>query len=130
MAKSDPVSPLGTPVSDVSSAAVAARELQTIDPDTAKAPRTRLKNARKAHDLFLVLLNADRKSAFNRTLLQEMLDGAPPVKDSVLQQMGMGWVYNLNWLGADRRMTAAIAAYDDLLDSNENLIVPQFIPGK
>jgi hypothetical protein len=125
-----PVSPLASPVADVSQTQVVGRDLVTVDPATGLAPRTRLKTAKKAHDLFLTLLEADRKSAFNRTVLQEMWDGAPPQKDSVLQQMGMGWVYNLNWLGADKRMTAAVAAYDDLLDSSEHLISPEFVPGK
>ncbi len=130
MARRSAVSPLAIPVGDVSQTQVVGRDLVTVDPTTGKAPRTRLKTAKKAHDLFLTLLEADRKSAFNRTILQEMLDGAPPQKDSVFQQMGMSWIYNLNWLGADRRMTAAVAAYDDLLDSNEHLIVPEMDFGK
>ncbi len=122
------LSPLATPPADGSMTQVIGRELATLD-EKGNPPRTRLRDARAAHNLFLILLQADRKSAYNRALLQEMVDGAPPTADSKLQRTGNSFVYNLNWLGADSRMAAALAAYDDLLESNGDLVVPHFKPG-
>lgn len=103
-------------------------DLETIDPKSGKVPRNRLRDAKAAHSLFQKCLEGDRKSAHNRTVLQEMADGAPPIKDAVLAQQGMGWVYNLNFLEADSRLAAALASYDDLADSAEHLIAPQAYP--
>jgi hypothetical protein len=121
-------SPLSRSPSDVTSTSVVGRELKTLD-DQGKAPSTRIRDAQALHRLFLTLMRADQKSAYNRTLLQEMVDGAPPVADSKLQRSGSSFVYNLNWLGADAKMSAALASYDDLLESNGDLIVPHFKPG-
>src|ERR1039458_5778335 len=115
------LSPAGVAPADGSATQVIGRELLTIDQQTGKVPRTRLRDARAAHNLFMILLQADRKAAYNRALLMEMRDGAAPVKDSVLQRTGNSFCYNLNWLGADAKMTAALAAYDDLLESNGDL---------
>lgn len=103
-------------------------ELQTIDAKSGKAPHTRIRDAKAAFSLFGKLLEGDRKSAHNRAILQEMADGAPPIKDSVLAQSGNGWVYNLNFLEADSRLAAALASYDDLADSAEHLITPEAYP--
>lgn len=128
MAKSRKKSvPLAPPIEDTARSGVAA-DLQTINPETGAAPETRIKDAQAGHRLWVKLLEADRISAYNRAILTEMWDGAPPQKDSALQQIGMGWIYNLNFLGADSKMASAIAAYDDLLDSNEHLITPKFHP--
>jgi hypothetical protein len=123
------LSSAGIAPADGSATQVIGTELLTIDQQTGKVPRTRLRDARAAHNLFLILLQADRKAAYNRALLMEMRDGASPVKDSILQRTGNSFCYNLNWLGADAKMTAALAAYDDLLESNGDLIVPHFKPG-
>jgi hypothetical protein len=123
-------SPLSiTPADDVSQVQAVGRDLLTVDVATGEYPRVRLRNAQAAHNLFLILLQADRKSAYNRAVLQEMRDGAPPQSDAALQQAGMSWVYNLNFLESDTRMAAALASYDDLVESTETLIVPHFQPG-
>lgn len=98
------------------------KELETLDANGV-APRTRIKSAKAGHQLWMTLLAADDKSARNRAILQDMADGAPPQPDSTLQQMGMGWVYNLNFLEADTHMVAALTSYDDLADSSEHLVV-------
>lgn len=102
-------------------------DLSTLD-SAGVAPRTRLRDAKAMHSLFLTLLHADKKSAYNRAVLNEMVDGAPPQPDSTLKQLGLGWVYNLNWLGAETRLAAALVSYDDLADSSEHLIVPDVKP--
>jgi hypothetical protein len=125
--KNVPLSPsTTTPAADISRSGVAA-DLATID-EQGKAPRNRIKDAVAGHRVFIKMKEADRNSAFNRAILTEMWDGAPPQKDSALQQAGLGWIYNLNFLGADSKMAAAVAAYDDLIESNEHLIAPKVRP--
>lgn len=103
------------------------RELKSLD-SKGKAPRNRLRDARALHSLWITLITADKRSAYNRVILQEMLDGTPPQKDSILRQVGRSWEYNLNFLEADARMSAALTSYDDLVDSVESLISPELEP--
>jgi hypothetical protein len=100
-------------------------ELLTIDPVTGAAPETRVRDSAALYALFNTFVRQDEKSCRNRAVLTEMVDGAPPLKDAALQADGNGWVYNLNFLEADSRMAAAVAAYDDLVDSSEHLVLPK-----
>lgn len=120
--KSAPIRSKTTQTNSVQTGGVGV-DLETLS-DSGKAPRTRLRDSKAAHNLFIKLLTADEKSAYNRTILREMVDGAPPQSDAALAQNGMGWVYNLNFLEADSHLAAALVSYDDLIDSTENLIVP------
>lgn len=112
---------------EVASTGTVGTELDTINSE-GTAPRTRLRSATAGHALYLKLLKADEKSAKNRFILEEMVNGAPPHKDEVLAAQGMSWVYNLNFGEADTRLAAAVVAYDDLADSSEHLVVPDVRP--
>src|ERR1039458_3408433 len=102
------LSPAGVAPADGSATQGISTELLTIDQQTGKLPRRSVRDSRAAHNLFMILLQSDRKAAYNRALLMEMRDGASPVKDSILQRTGNSFCYNLNWLEADAKMTAAL----------------------
>lgn len=130
MARKQPPIPNMPPVSAGTNSDVEVKggELTTLN-EQGKAPRTRMRDAKAMFSLYRTLLRADTKSAHNRAILQDMADGAPPFPDEVLAAAGHGWVYNLNFLEADTRLAGALAAYDDLVDSLDCLIVPHVKPG-
>jgi hypothetical protein len=104
-----------------------ATELATLT-DAGKAPKERLKDANALHSIYRTFLQADQVSAHNRAILQADADGAAPENQSALNASGMGWNYNLNWLGGDTKLQAALVAYSDLIDSTSELITPEFHP--
>lgn len=74
-------------------------------------------NVKSATELFTRLLNADYKSALNRTAIQAMFDNAPPYNEQQLHVEGTGYLANFNPGDAKAALDAAMAAYVDLLGS-------------
>ncbi len=106
-----------------------AHPVQTLD-DKGKAPKERLRNCAALHSLYTTALQADQKSAHNRVLLQQDVDGAPPQSDFALATSGQSFAYNLNFLSSATKLQGAITAYSNLLDSVDSLIKPEFDPKK
>ena len=52
-------------------------ELENIS-ESGKPPRTRIKDAKSAHAIYLAMRYADDASALDRQKIQAMLDGEPP----------------------------------------------------
>lgn len=98
--------------------------------DSGKAPKERLKDANALHSIYREQLRLDERSAANRAILQADADGAPPVGESKLAANGMSWQYDLNWLGGDTKLQAALTAYSDLLEGTVDLVIPDFHPAK
>lgn len=92
--------------------------------DDGTVPLDRVRDSASLYRIFTRAATADLPAAHNRGILQEMIDGAPPHKDAVLQSTGQGWCYNLNFLEGETHLTAALTSYDDLIESVENLIKP------
>lgn len=104
-----------------------AGQLETLS-ETGAAPKERLKDANALHSIYQEQLRLDQRSAQNRAILQADADGAPPVGEGVLAANGMSWQYDLNWLGGDTKLQAALTAYSDLLEGSVDLVVPDFHP--
>jgi hypothetical protein len=85
-------------------------------------PQSRVKDAKAAHDIYKKFFDADRTSAWQRKLIQEMYDGAPPYDQDQLKSLGQGHRFNINLGGAAAKKEAALAAYNDIADSVETMI--------
>lgn len=98
-----------------------ALDLQTL-PEKGKAPESRLKNVKSAHDIFVKLRNADNEASANRASIQAMFDGEPPYNDSDLQATGQGFRTNVNFDEASNLLEQAQSAYVDMLHAVETLV--------
>jgi hypothetical protein len=95
--------------------------LGTID-DCGCPPRTRIKDAKCAREIYHKLLKADEESARNRAAIDEMFAGAPPYDDAELRATGQAARANVNFGEADALLESALAGYVDLLSSVEMLL--------
>ena len=95
-------------------------ELENIS-DTGKPPRTRIKDAKSAHALYLSIRNADDASSMDRQKIQAMLDGEPPYSPQKLKALGQGYRANLNFGEAAAALETALSAYSDLVNSVDRL---------
>lgn len=85
-------------------------------------PRTRIKDAKSAREIYHRLLKADEESARNRAAIDEMFAGAPPYDDAELRATGQAARANVNFGEADALLESALAGYVDLLSSVESLV--------
>lgn len=60
---------------------------------------------------------ADRINAFNRKVVNEMIDGEPPYDDNELDSLGHGDAVNLNFLEGAALVESALSSYNDLTSS-------------
>lgn len=88
----------------------------------------RLKNADSGRQLFEALRQADEISQQNRTVVQAMIDGAPPYDPVALELSGAGYRYNINHGEGSALLEAALTSYTDLMDSVESLIQVKLPP--
>jgi hypothetical protein len=95
--------------------------LETID-DSGSPPRTRIKDAKSAREIYHRLLKADEQSAQNRAAIDEMFAGAPPYDDAELRATGQAARANVNFGEADALLESALSGYVDLLSSVEVLV--------
>lgn len=95
--------------------------LQSI-PRKGKAPTSRLRDVRSAHDLFVKIKQADDSSSMNRASIQAMFDGEPPYNDADLQATGQAFRTNVNFDEASNLLEQAQSAYVDMLHSVETLL--------
>lgn len=95
--------------------------LETLD-NIGSAPRTRIKDAQCAREIYHKLLKADEGSARNRSQIDEMFAGAPPYDDAELRATGQAARANVNFGEADALLESALSGYVDLLSSVETLV--------
>ena len=95
-------------------------ELETLK-ESGKAPRTRIKDAKSAHAIYLSMREADDASAIDRQKIQSMIDGEPPYSPGLLKALGQGYRANLNFGEASSALETALAAYSDLVNSVDKL---------
>ena len=91
-------------------------ELENIS-ESGKPPRTRIKDAKSAHAIYLAMRYADDASALDRQKIQAMLDGEPPYSPNQLKALGQGYRANLNFGEAAAALETSLAAYSDLVNS-------------
>jgi hypothetical protein len=91
-------------------------ELQPF-PEKGK-PGTRVKNLKALHSVYTRFLRDDEKSAYNRSLVRDAADGAPPYEDESIEQEGR---FNLNFHDLSGLLDERNATYTDLIDSTADL---------
>ena len=96
-------------------------ELESLS-ESGKAPRTRIKDAKSAHAIYMSMRQSDDASAIDRQKIQAMLDGEPPYSSSQLKSLGQGYRANLNFGEAAAALETSLAAYSDLVNSVDRLI--------
>lgn len=89
--------------------------------EDAKPPEHRIKNSKSAHALYVSAKEADKGNAYNRKLVQEMLD-EPPYDDAELDSLGHADAVNLNFLEGAAVVESALASYNDLTSSVDSLV--------
>lgn len=85
--------------------------------EDAKPPQRRIKDAKSAHALYRDAYEADKENAYNRKVVNEMIDGEPPYDDGELDTLGHGDAVNLNFLEGTALVESALSSYNDLTSS-------------
>ncbi|MEA2552007.1 MAG: hypothetical protein QOJ65_183 [Fimbriimonadaceae bacterium] len=85
--------------------------------EAAKPPPRRIKDAKSAHALYRDAREADKENAYNRKVVNEMIDGDPPYDDQELDTLGHGDAVNLNFLEGTAVVESALSSYNDLTSS-------------
>lgn len=82
--------------------------------NTAKGEESRVPDAASARCLVSVALREDQGRSAMRAVVKGLFDGNPPLSQSRLNEKGMGWCANLNWLGLEGRIDGARVPYYSL----------------
>lgn len=96
-------------------------QLQTL-PEKGKAPVSRLRDVKSAHELYVQLRDADDTASANRATIQGMFDDVPPYNDADLISTGQGFRTNVNFGDAANLLEQSMSAYVDMLHSVENIL--------
>lgn len=78
------------------------------------ASKSRVKDVKSAHALYVRFLKDDETSAHNRMLVRDVAEGAAPFAETDVEQDGR---FNLNFHDLAAQANAAASAYIDLTDS-------------
>lgn len=81
-------------------------------------PKPRVKDLKSLYGVYQRFLKDDEKSAYNRSLVRDAADGAPPYEDSDIEQEGR---FNLNFHDLSGLLDERNATYTDLIDSTSEL---------
>jgi hypothetical protein len=82
-------------------------------------PPPRVKDLKSLHSVYTRFLQDDEKSAYNRALVRDAADGAPPYEDESIEQEGR---FNLNFHDLSGLLEERNATYTDLIDSTSELL--------
>jgi hypothetical protein len=91
--------------------------LQTLNPETGKAPKNRILDAVSLNAVIKKLIELDKGSALSRIDVQKMIDGAPPFDPAYIRDSGQEGRCNLNFGDGKAMLKAEMAGYYDLTDS-------------
>lgn len=115
-------------VRDTSKQAVSKRPSTAKDTNTAEVglvpfpekgkPEARVKDLKSLYGVYTRFLKDDEKSAYNRSLVRDAADGAPPYDDPDLEQEGR---FNLNFHDLSGLLDERNATYTDLIDSTSDI---------
>lgn len=106
-----------SPSSSVSASDPARLDLAPF-PEKGK-PQARVKDLKSLHSVYTRFLQDDEKSSYNRSLVRDAADGAPPYDDASIEQEGR---FNLNFHDLSGLLEERNATYTDLIDSTSDLI--------
>lgn len=95
-------------------------DLETLTP-SGKPPRTRIKDAKSAHAIYMAMRQSDDASSIDRQKVMSMLDGEPPYSSQQLKALGQGYRANLNFGEAAAALETSLSAYSDLVNSVDKL---------
>jgi hypothetical protein len=95
-------------------------------PEIGSPPKARIKDADAARRIFTKFAEADETSAFNRALVRDSLEGAPPYDEGDRVDGGMDGLFNLNFHDLRALLEAAKTSYLDLVDSEQPLVRVKF----
>jgi hypothetical protein len=70
--------------------------LENINPETGAPPPSRVKNSSSLRDIWDELNKSDETSAFNRSLVRQLLNGNPPCDQGEREEEGTGDLFNVN----------------------------------
>jgi hypothetical protein len=96
-------------------------QLASIDYEGNVPKGSRLTDVFAAWALWTAAWQADRSNSYNRARVQEMIDGYPPYDQAELDNLGQSQRTNLNLLEGQALIDAALAPYNDLTSSVDNL---------
>lgn len=94
-------------------------------PETGK-PKARVRDMKSLHSVYTRFRQDDEKAAYNRMLVRDAADGAPPYPDAQLEQEGR---FNLNFHDLSALMDERNSVYTDLIESVPNLARFHFAEG-
>lgn len=94
-------------------------------PETGK-PIQRVRDMKSLHSVFLKFKTDDTKAAYNRSLVRDAADGAPPYPEAELESEGR---FNLNFHDLSALMDERNSVYTDLIESVPNLARFHFSEG-
>ncbi len=91
------------------------QEMQNTTP-SGKPPRYRIATAKAAHNIFTKLKDEDERGpAKRRATLQGMIDGNAPYNQKELDEAGLGYQVNVNFLGMRSQLDSRAAMSHELL---------------
>jgi hypothetical protein len=96
-------------------------QLANIDYEGNTPKGSRLADVFAAWALWTAAWQADRSNAYNRARVQEMIDGWPPYDQAELDNLGQSQRTNLNLLEGQAIIESALAPYNDLTSSVDQL---------
>jgi len=91
-------------------------------PESGDSPISRFKDAQSANSWAVDKFSADLWGSYDRSMVDEMCDNAPPMSQGDLRLNGQGNNFNINFGRAFAKEEQALAAYNDLASGDEFLI--------
>lgn len=85
------------------------------------APRSRIKNAKAAHESYMRMKTADENASYTRAKVQAMLDGEAPYDQAAQRMNGLAEMCNVNWGQGEQLLALATSPYIDLVESVDHL---------
>ena len=92
------------------------------DNKVSEKPKRRLCDALKLRNIHETLKRQDRVSERNRSKIQDMVDGKPPLNPDFLKKRGRGYQFNVNFGEGASLRNEAMSHYLDLFTSPEFLL--------
>lgn len=100
----------------------ALNEVQTLNPETLEAPQSRIGTPAAVRGIYNKRKTDDSDGAFNRSLVQKLMDFGPPHDDAELENKGQGDRFNITTGEGPAIKNEAVAAYMDIYTTPKVLV--------